>query len=135
MTLTGLQRLWDTVLPMMKQVLIVTGAALLLAGCGDGGEDRVTAESVAKKCDEGSSFLTLSSDNTTIEYNFRPGTEKTEAVYNCLLKETSAPSSVDFKIQETRPIDGTQSANWDGWEITWSYGGKSEGSRIHLSEA
>lgn len=122
-----------TVPLMTKQVLVVASAALLLSACG-GGDDRVTAASVAEKCDSDSSYLELSSDNKAIEYNFKPGTESTEAIYNCLLKETGAPSSVDYRFMETRPIDGTQTATWEGWELNWTYEGKYEGTRMHLSE-
>lgn len=121
---------------MIKQVMVGVGAVLVLAACGGGSDDDgPNAESVMKKCDPDTTYLELSSDKTTIEYAFRPGTEETEAVYNCLLDESGAPSSVDFQIQETRPIDGAQNATWDGWEINWSYGGASEGSLIQLSEA
>lgn len=117
----------------MKRTAIVLGTALalLLAACGESEDLRVTAKDVVDKCDS-SSQLDLSSDEKSIEYDFRPGTESTEAIYNCLLKETSAPSSVDFEVQETRPVDGTKSTEWDGWKLLWSYDGKS--SRMQFSE-
>ncbi|CCW11109.1 hypothetical protein QLG13_08510 [Rhodococcus aetherivorans] len=120
---------------MMKKVLVMTSAALLLAACGGSDNDRLTAKSVAETCDSESTYLELSSDEKTIEYNFRAGSETTEAIYHCLLEETGAPSSVDFRFMETRPIDGTQTADWDGWEMLWSYTGKSKGTMIQLSEA
>ncbi|KXO91300.1 hypothetical protein [Tsukamurella pseudospumae] len=106
---------------------------LVLTGCG-GGDDRVTAEQVAEKCNKDSSYLTLGSDKKSIEYNFFAGTQAAEDVYNCLLKESGAPSSVDYKVKETRPIDGTQSVSWDGWEMNWNYGGSGKGTRILLEE-
>lgn len=119
---------------MKKRIvaMLALGPALLLPACG--GDDRVTAKSVAEKCDPEERYLTLLSDEKAIEFRFKPGSEEPEAVYQCLLEETGAPSSVDFKVMETRPIDGTQTAEWDGWEMTWSYEGKYEGSMIHLSE-
>ncbi|UGQ59883.1 hypothetical protein LSF60_10635 [Rhodococcus pyridinivorans] len=111
---------------------VLVPVLLLLVACG--GEERVTAASVVEQCDPESSYLELSSDEKAIEYNFHAGTEKAEAVYYCLWEKTGAPSSVDYRMMETRPIDGPQTASWDGWEVFWSYEGKSEGSTIHLSE-
>lgn len=109
--------------------------AFVAAGCGgDGGKARVTAEAVFKKCNQ-YSYLQLSADKKAIEYPFQPGNEMTEAIYNCLLKESGAPSSVDFRVKETRPVDGTQTAKWDGWEMSWNYDAGSRVCRLHLSEA
>lgn len=116
----------------MKRVLILAGMALLLGACGEEPVDRVTAKELIEKCDPSASQLELGSDEVSLEYNFRPGSTATEDIYNCLLRETSAPSSIDYRVQETRPIDGTQNAEWDGWEMFWSYDGKS--SRISLTE-
>jgi hypothetical protein len=113
-------------------------AAAAAVACGGGGSGRVTAESVFKKCNPpASSYITLklSSDKKAIDYDFYAGTETAETVYNCLLKESGAPSSVDYRVKETRPIDGTQTAKWNGWEMYWNYSGKSKGCTIHLSEA
>lgn len=118
---------------MWKRVFITTLALGALVGCSSGGSDRVTAESVYEKCNQ-SDLLTLTSDKKGIKFSFRPGSETPESVYYCLLKETSAPSTVDYKVGETRPIDGAQSTEWDGWELNWSYDGKYKGSQMLLTE-
>nr|WP_271209020.1 hypothetical protein [Rhodococcus wratislaviensis]GLK33466.1 hypothetical protein GCM10017611_03080 [Rhodococcus wratislaviensis] len=114
-------------------VVLVLGAVLLLTGEESDSETRVSAESVVASCDQ-SSLLELSSDKTTIEYLFKPGTTTSEAVYNCLLEQTGAPASVDSRMQGTRALDGTQNATWDGWELYWSYDPDS-GASMTLSEA
>lgn len=110
---------------------------LLLVACSSS-PDRVTAASVVEQCDGDADssyhYLELSSDEKSIEFDFKPGTEKTETIYYCMLDKSGAPSSVDYRIMETRPIDGTQSAAWEGWELYWSYEGKNKPTRIHLSE-
>lgn len=118
---------------MTKRLALLVGAAMLLTACSNAEDERVTAKQIAETCGKDTSQLTLSSDEKAVEYNFRPGSESTEAIYNCLLKETGAPSEVDYRVQETRPVDGTQTEEWDGWKFLWSYDGKS--SRMHLSEA
>ncbi|BBY92754.1 hypothetical protein MGALJ_24230 [Mycobacterium gallinarum] len=114
-------------------VVATTALATLMTGCGE--DDRVTAESVYNKCKQDSSNIELSEDKKAIEYNFFAGTESAEAVYECLLKETHAPSNVDYQVKETRPIDGTQNADWEGWKMLWTYEGRGDGTRIHLSQA
>lgn len=118
-----------------RPAMSVIGAFALcsaLSGCGD---NRVTAESVFEKCDPGpSSNYELSSDKKSIEFKLYAGTESSETTYECLLKETAAPSSVDYRVKESRPIDGTQNADWDGWEMYWSYEGRGEGCTMHFSE-
>ena len=108
--------------------------AMVLAGCGDDGPGRVTAEQVVQKCNNNYGSLTLSADKKSISYNFSPGTQTEEDRFKCVLKETGAPSSVETKIGNTRPMDGTQTAEWDGWELTWSYGGRGKGSDLLFEE-
>ncbi|OZE10088.1 hypothetical protein CH249_14390 [Rhodococcus sp. 05-2255-3B1] len=119
---------------MNTRILIgLVPLALLVSACGGDPEpSRVTAQQIVDKCGP-SSTLDMATDGTSLEYNFDPGTESTEAIYTCILTESSAPSNVDFQIKETRPIDGTQTAEWDGWKLLWSYDGDS--SRMQLSEA
>lgn len=119
---------------MKKVTLIVVGAGLLAAGCG-GGQDRVTTTSVAKKCDPNSKYVNMSSDEKTIDFLYRTGSEPAKAVYHCLLKETRAPASIENEVDETREIDGTQSADWNGWQMLWNYDGPSKSIAIQLGEA
>ncbi|SDR08464.1 hypothetical protein SAMN04489765_3123 [Tsukamurella pulmonis] len=100
----------------------VAVGATILAGCG-GGADRASAEAVAAKCKNSDSFPTLSEDKKSIDFNLYSRSQGAEDAFNCILKETGAPSSVSSKVKQTRPIDGTQTTKWDGWELSWSYSG------------
>lgn len=40
---------------------------------------------------------------------------------NCVLDELEAPDSVVSQMEQTRALDGRQSAEWDGIEASWSY--------------
>lgn len=114
-------------------IAIVAAVSATAVACGG---RSLTAESLAEKCDSADySRIDLSSDKKAIEFNFRPGTEEAEGVFNCLLEKSSAPSSVNYRVGETRGIDGTQEAEWDGWKMYWSYSGSSKSATIHLEEA
>lgn len=115
----------------LPKISLVVIALPLMAACDSAGRD--TAEAVAEKCGKDSSSLVLSEDKKSIEFQFYAGTESQEDIYNCLLKETGAPSSVDYRVKETRPIDGTQEADWDGWQMYWNYEGKGKGTRFHFT--
>lgn len=115
----------------LNSISLVIFALPLMVACGGAGG--ATAEAVAKKCGKDSSSLDLSEDKKSIEFLFYAGTESQEDIYNCLLKETGAPSSVDYRVKETRPIDGTQDASWDGWQMYWNYEGKGKGTRFHFT--
>jgi hypothetical protein len=39
----------------------------------------------------------------------------------CVLDRLEMPDSVRAKMESTRALDGSQSADWDGIEATWSY--------------
>lgn len=106
---------------------------IVLVSLDGSGPLRVTAKDVATKCDSSSNYLTLSDDEKTIDFTYRPGREGSDAVYECLLEETNAPSSVDSRLGETRALDGMQHAEWDGWEMYWNYHPDS-GAPITLSE-
>ncbi|USI90399.1 hypothetical protein [Rhodococcus pyridinivorans] len=118
---------------MKLRAMAFVPALILLAACSSE-PDRVTAVSVAEQCDPESTYFDLSEDEKSIEFHFRPGTESSEVAYTCLLEKSGAPSSVDYRIMETRPIDGTQTAEWEGWELYWRYEGKGDGTPMHLSE-
>lgn len=120
-------------LDMKLRAIACTPALILLAACSSG-SDRVTAADVAEQCDPESSYLKLSADEKSINFDFDAGTEEYEAVYYCILEKSGAPDSVDYRIMETRPIDGTQNAEWEGWELNWRYAGKYDGTPMHLSE-
>lgn len=124
---------------LIRQTAVSASCAVavggVVVGCGSG-DNRATAESIFDKCQQGpSSNFELSPDKKAIDFKLFAGTESSEATYNCLLEETGAPSSVDYRMKETRPIDGTQEAEWQGWKMYWNYEGRGEGVTIHLSEA
>jgi hypothetical protein len=39
----------------------------------------------------------------------------------CVLDEIDAPAALKSKMQSTRALDGRQSDDWDGFEVSWSY--------------
>lgn len=39
----------------------------------------------------------------------------------CFLKELGAPETIESKIGQTRALDGTQTAQWNEFEATWTY--------------
>lgn len=123
-------------LPWIIGAAVLIGAIILvivLVSLDGSGPLCVTAKDVATKCDSSSNYLTLSDDEKTIDFTYRPGREGSDAVYECLLEETNAPSSVDSRLGETRALDGMQHAEWDGWEMYWNYHPDS-GAPITLSE-
>ena len=40
---------------------------------------------------------------------------------HCVLEELEAPDSVVSQMEQTRAMDGRQSAEWDGIEASWRY--------------
>ena len=45
----------------------------------------------------------------------------TSTAVSCVLGELDAPSSVAAHMEQTRALDGTQSEEWDGFEVSWTY--------------
>ena len=45
---------------------------------------------------------------------------------SCTLKMLGAPDSVYARMEQTRPIDGMQSAEWDFVEVDWTFDGAEE---------
>lgn len=39
----------------------------------------------------------------------------------CYLKQLKVPADVAFQIENTRPLDGQRSAEWDGIKASWIY--------------
>ncbi|MBY4570571.1 hypothetical protein ACN95_11150 [Gordonia sihwensis] len=122
-------------MPWIAAGTVVLGVivAVIVLVVVDSGPSRVTASSVVAECDSSSSTLTLAEDGKTIEFTYHPDRSTSQAVYDCLLEQTKAPSSVDARVLGTRAIDGTQQADWEGWEMFWNYHPDS-GASITLSE-
>ena len=91
------------------------------------------AESIAEKCGNGT--FKLVDDNRSISFSVKESSSPAQFQFlGCLLDETGAPASVKFRMGNTRQMDGTQEANWDGWTIFWSFDGKDEEMSVLLSK-
>ena len=90
-------------------------------------------ESIAEKCGNGT--FKLVDDNKSINLSVKESSSTAQfAFLGCLLDETGAPASVKFRMGNTRQMDGTQEADWDGWKIFWSYDGSDEEMDVLLSK-
>lgn len=92
-----------------------------------------SAVSVATACRDNRGYLSLAPDKKSIDFKNRYGSADAEVVFQCILKRTKAPSSIESRIGNTRGLDGSQSASWTGWSIYWSYM-KGEGLNVTLAE-
>lgn len=104
---------------MRRGAIIAVGALGALAACG-GGQPSSPTEKAAEYChveshvgDDGSvSFDTKGEEDAR--------GDNIEAV-SCFLSATDMPDSLFERLDHTRALDGTQSASWDRFEVTWSY--------------
>jgi len=65
---------------------------------------------------------TLSADEESILYSTGKSVDSSDLLMQrCLLRETGAPSAVERRIGNTRALDGTQEATWEGWTAFWTY--------------
>lgn len=115
-------------------VALLLALLLALTACG---ED-VTLETIGDECVPkrgelvGSGVdVSFTSDSFTMSSNFALGADavaKFEDALGCVLDETGAPGSLEERIYGARPIDGTQTDDWedDGreYDASWSYAGK-----------
>jgi hypothetical protein len=91
------------------------------------------AEAITEKCGNGT--FKLLDDKDSISLSVQESSSEEQFVFlRCILDEAGAPASVKFRMGNTRPMDGTQEASWDGWELLWSYEGKDEGMDVLLSK-
>ena len=91
------------------------------------------AEAIAGKCGNGT--FKLMDDKNSISLSLKESSSEEQFDFLwCILDEAGAPASIRFRMGNTRPMDGTQEADWDGWELFWSYEGKDEGMDVLLSK-
>lgn len=118
----------------------MTGVALLavlLSGCGTS-----TTEAAYETCNAeydkareageaavGSRVLELADDGETILIS-GSGQHLRSAidVFTCIADETGAPDSLIQKVENTSALDGRQSDEFDGMEVSWSYSAGDDGS-------
>lgn len=129
----------------MKRALALASILLALtAACGDGGdEDEPSpmaetheectdkAEAVLEESEmteeyATEDFFSLADDGHTLQIGNAPGGTSMTALLTvplagCVLEELDAPSSVSAKMEQTRALDGTQTDDWDEYEISWTY--------------
>lgn len=114
---------------LLHLALGITVAACL-SSCSSGG---ASAESVYEKCNQDDK-LELTSDKKAIEFDYDYQEEPDDTIFDCLLKETGAPSSVEYRVGKGKKSDPLQSESWDGWEILWSNSGSFPDLNIHLGQ-
>lgn len=70
-------------------------------------------------------LLDLAEDGASLQVSNGTGHEGlaflTAVAVSCVLDELGAPSSVSAKMDQTRALDGTQSDEWGGFEVSWTY--------------
>jgi hypothetical protein len=113
--------------------VLVLLAAVVLSGCGTGTVDLVDSstelQAVEDQCDgeegdPGWAFVYTADGGRTLivdtegEEDFAGATIEQVA---CVLVELGVPTSVTTRMQNTRALDGQQTASWDGYTVTWSY--------------
>lgn len=116
-------------------IVIGTGATLLVGGAltGAGGFAQGRADAAAAKAPEGaviacgvgtSEDVTIGSDKLSVSVSGAgrllgdpPSFEETA----CIGTQVGMPDSVISRMGNTRALDGTQEASWDGYLATWSY--------------
>ena len=90
-------------------------------------------KSIAENCGKGTFRLVDDNKSINLTVNGSSSTDQFEFL-SCLLDETGAPASVKFRMGNTRQMDGTQEADWEGWKIFWSYDGSDEEMSVLLSK-
>ena len=90
-------------------------------------------KSIAENCGKGTFRLVDDNKSLNLTVNGSSSADQFEFL-SCLLDETGAPASVKFRMGNTRQMDGTQEADWDGWKIFWSYDGSDEEMSVLLSK-
>ena len=116
--------------------LVIAGgiaAAVIAFVVGSDAVSRTTAADVVAECDSSGLAIALGDDQKSLSFTYRPASESSNEIYRCVLDTVEAPSTVDARMGETRAIDGTQNAQWEGWEMFWNYHPDS-GAGITLSE-
>ncbi|QUW18910.1 hypothetical protein [Agrococcus sp. Marseille-Q4369] len=113
----------------------LSAAALLLAGCASASADEpestptpsashVPFWQAVDSCDGhiGSGFEVLDDGESLVidgAVGRAPGASTT-AIF-CVLDELDMSQADQQRIQSTRALDGTMTAEWDGYEATWTY--------------
>jgi hypothetical protein len=72
---------------------------------------------------EGSSAV-IGDDGASLDLNHQGADESSGISINalvCVLSELEAPDSVVAEMNQTRALDGRQSAEWDGIHASWGY--------------
>lgn len=85
----------------------------------------LVTEAPLKKASAECAAGTLADENETLVIDmagedYGSGTA-TFADIECVLDELAAPQSIVAKMGSTRALDGMQTADWSGYEATWTY--------------
>lgn len=108
---------------------VLIPAALVLTACGVAELVPAELQVVEDECDgeegdPGWAFVYTADGGRTLivdtegEEDFAGATIEQVA---CVLVELGVPTSVTTRMQNTRALDGQQTASWDGYTVTWSY--------------
>ena len=91
------------------------------------------AKAIADKCGDGT--YKLLDDNNSISFSVNESTSESQFEFlRCVVDQAGMPSSVKFRLTNTRAVDGTQEEEWDGWKLLWSYDSKDDELKVLLSK-
>ncbi|QIK63850.1 hypothetical protein G7068_12095 [Leucobacter viscericola] len=76
----------------------------------------------SKMCEAAPFGYDIIDDGDAVEFMgaAKSGGADSDVVF-CILHELGAPQSIETKVGQTRSLDGTREAEWDGWKAQWTY--------------
>lgn len=106
-------------------LMLIGVVALILSSSSDAVAARPSAEAVYSHCAEqfpGATAAALTTDEKSIQFSSGayPDSEDFEML-ECMMEAAKAPSAVESRMNNTRALDGTQDAEWEGWSAFWTY--------------
>lgn len=107
---------------MKKLGIIAVAGLLVLTGCS--AEDSRLADAQEECSGKNGSGMRLADDGTTLIFDMK-GEEDTSggSEFNlaCVLNELNTPERITTHMSQTTSLDGRQTAEWDDFEVSWSY--------------
>ncbi|GAB2473350.1 hypothetical protein [Xylanimonas ulmi] len=102
-------------------VVLTLAVPVLASGIGGGGGARLNA--AAETC--GSPYgISVEDGGRTLTFDMAGEEDLIGASFSdiqCLFDELELPERINDHMAQTTSMDGRQTANWDGFEVQWSY--------------
>jgi hypothetical protein len=114
---------WSLVSIGVAAGLVIGIGSTLVVGSVDFSESPFTAAVDNCGISEGSSAV-IGDEGASLDLDHQGADESTGISLNalvCVLSELEAPDSVVAEMNQTRALDGRQSAKWDGIHASWGY--------------